>query len=99
MPFSIPGDLQYRDALTIPPYIRIDVGFSTLLMDSEKSNRRSHSPFRNFDNIWLTLEVYNLIDRANTISYMLIKDFSNTTYAIPETLTPRLINLKLLGRF
>ena len=99
LPFNIPGSLQYRNALTIDPYIRIDVGFSALLLDSEKSNRRSHSPFRNFENIWATLEVFNLIDRANTISYRLIKDFSNTTYAIPERLTPRLLNLKLVGRF
>jgi len=99
LPFNIPGNLQYRNALTIDPYIRIDIGFSALLLDSEKSNRRSHSPFRNFENIWATLEVFNLIDRANTISYMLIKDFSNTTYAIPNRLTPRLLNLKLVGRF
>ena len=99
LPFNIPGDLRYRGDLTIDPYIRIDVGFSALLLDSEKSNRGSHNPFRNFENIWATLEVFNLIDRANTISYMLIKDFSNTTYAIPQRLTPRLINLKLVGRF
>lgn len=99
LPFNIPGSLQYRNALTIDPYIRIDIGFSALLLDSEKSNRRSHSPFRNFENIWATLEIFNLIDRANTISYMLIKDFSNTTYAIPNRLTPRLLNLKLVGRF
>ena len=99
LPFSIPGNLRYRNALTIDPYIRIDIGFSALLLDSEKSNRRSHSPFRNFENIWATLEVFNLIDRANTISYMLIKDFSNTTYALPNRLTPRLLNLKLVARF
>ncbi len=99
LPFNIPGDLRYRGDLTIDPYIRIDVGFSALLLDSEKSNRGGHNPFRNFENIWATLEVFNLIDRANTISYMLIKDFSNTTYAIPQRLTPRLINLKLVGRF
>ena len=99
LPFNIPGNLRYRNSLQIDPYIRIDVGFSALLLDSEKSNRRSHSPFRSFDNIWATLEVFNIIDRANTISYMLIKDFSNTTYAIPNRLTPRLINLKLVGRF
>jgi hypothetical protein len=99
LPFNIPGNLRYRNALTIDPYIRIDVGFSALLLDSEKSNRRSHNPFRNFENIWATLEVFNLIDRANTISYMLIKDFSNTTYALPNRLTPRLLNLKLVGRF
>jgi len=99
LPFNIPGSLRYRNALTIPPYIRIDLGFSALLLDSEKSNRRSHSPFRNFENIWATLEVFNLIDRSNTISYMLIKDFSNTTYAMPNRLTPRMLNLKLVGRF
>ena len=99
LPFNIPNNLRYRNALTIDPYIRIDVGFSALLLDSEKSNRRSHSPFRSFDNIWATLEVFNIIDRLNTISYMLVKDFSNTTYAIPNRLTPRLINLKLVGRF
>ncbi len=99
MPYSIPGSVKYRDALIIPPYIRVDVGFSVLLLDAEKNNRRSHSPFRNFENIWATLEVFNLIDRENTISYMLIKDFSNTTYAIPQRLTPRLLNLKLVARF
>jgi hypothetical protein len=99
LPFNIPNELRYRGDLTIDPYIRIDIGFSALLMDSELANRRSHNPFRNFENIWATLEVFNLIDRANTISYMLIKDFSNTTYAIPQRLTPRLINLKLVARF
>ena len=99
LPFNIPGSVKYRNALIIPPYMRVDLGFSALLLDNEKANRRSHSPFRNFENIWATFEVFNVIDRANTISYLLIKDFSNTVYAIPQTLTPRLLNLKLVGRF
>ena len=99
MPYNIPGSIKYRNALTIDPYIRIDLGFSALLLDSDKANRRSHNPFRNFENIWATLEVFNLIDRDNTISYMLIKDFSNTRYALPNRLTPRLLNLKVIARF
>jgi hypothetical protein len=99
LPYNIPNSVKYRNGLIIEPYIRIDIGFSALLLDSEKSNRRSHSPFRNFENIWATLEVFNLIDRDNTISYMLIKDFSNTIFAMPNRLTPRLINLKLVARF
>jgi hypothetical protein len=99
LPYNIPGSVKYRNGLIIEPYIRIDIGFSALLLDSEKSNRRSHSPFRNFENIWATLEVFNLIDRDNTISYLLIKDFSNTTFAMPNRLTPRLLNLKLVARF
>jgi hypothetical protein len=99
LPYNIPNSVKYRNALEIDPYIRIDIGFSALLLDSEKSDRRSHNPFRNFENIWATLEVFNLIDRDNTISYMLIKDFSNTVFAMPNRLTPRLINLKLIARF
>lgn len=99
LPYNIPNSVKYRNALEIDPYIRIDIGFSALLLDSEKSNRRSHNPFRNFENIWATLEVFNLIDRDNTISYMLIKDFSNTVFAMPNRLTPRLLNLKLIARF
>ena len=99
MPYNIPGSVKYRNALIVEPYIRIDIGFSFLLLDSERSNRRSHNPFRNFENIWGSLEVFNLIDRPNTISYLLIKDFSNTVFAMPNRLTPRLLNLKLVARF
>ncbi|MBD0279886.1 MAG: TonB-dependent receptor, partial [Flavisolibacter sp.] len=83
----------------IDPYIRVDIGFSALLLDAERSNRRSRSPFRNFDNIWASLEVFNLIDRPNTISYMLIKDFANNTFTMPNRLTPRLVNFKVVARW
>ena len=99
LPYNIPNSTRYRNSLEVEPYLRIDVGFSALLLDSEKSNRRSHNPFRRFENIWATLEVFNLIDRDNTISFLLIKDFSNTIFAMPNRLTPRLLNLKLVARF
>jgi hypothetical protein len=98
MSYNIPGSVKYRNALIIDPYMRVDLGFSALLL-SERSQRRSHSPFRGFENIWASFEVFNLIDRANIISYQLIKDFANNTFAIPNRLTPRLINFKLLARF
>jgi hypothetical protein len=98
MAYNIPNSVRYRNALIIDPYIRVDIGFSALLL-SEKSLRRSHSPFRGFENIWASLEVFNLIDRPNTISFQLIKDFSNAVYAIPNRLTPRLLNFKLIARF
>ena len=62
MPYNIPNSVKYRNALIIEPYIRVDIGFSALLL-SEKSKRRSHSPFRSFENIWASFEVFNLIDR------------------------------------
>jgi len=98
MSYNIPFSVRYRNGLIIEPYLRVDMGFSALLL-GDRSARRSHSPFRQFENIWASVEVFNLINRANTISYQLVKDFSNATYAIPNRLTPRLINVKLLARF
>lgn len=99
LPYNIPNSVKYRNGLEIPPYIRVDIGFSALLLDSDRSRRRSHSPFRNFESIWASLEVFNLIDRPNTISYLLVKDFSNTVYTMPNRLTPRLVNFKIVARW
>ncbi len=99
LPYNIPGSVKYRNALTIQPYIRADIGFSALLLDTEKSNRRSHGPFKDFENIWASLEVFNLIDRPNTISYLLLKDYANNTFALPNRLTPRLLNFKIVARW
>ncbi len=99
LPYNIPGSTRYRNALEIPSYIRVDIGFSYQLLTADKSQRRSHSPFRQLENMWLNFEVFNLLDRSNTISYALIKDFANNTYAVPNRLTPRLVNLKLIVRW
>src|SRR5687768_3946826 len=99
LPYNIPNNTKYRNGLEIPAYIRCDIGFSALLLDSDRAKRRSHSPFLGFDNIWASLEVFNIIDRDNTISYLLIKDFSNTTYTMPQRLTPRLLNFKIVARW
>lgn len=96
--YNLPNSVKYRNALIIEPYIRADFGFSALLLDAEKA-KRSHSPFRNFQNIWASLEIFNVIDRRNTISYSLIKDFSNTIFTVPNRLTPRLINFKIVARW
>ncbi len=99
LPYNIPGSVKYRDALTIPSYLRVDMGFSAQLVDGQKDKLRSHSPFKSFQSIWATLEVFNVIDHANTISFLLIKDYQNSTFAIPNSLTPRLLNVKLIARW
>ncbi len=99
LPYNIPGSTKYRNALEIPAYLRADLGFSYQLLSDNKADRRSHHPLRGLGNMWIQLEVFNLLDRDNVISYQLIKDFSNNTYAIPNRLTPRLINLKLVTKW
>lgn len=99
LPFNIPGSIRYRNALEIDPYLRIDLGMSAMLISQEKQNRRNHSPFKNFESLWITVEIFNVIDRPNTISYQLVKDFENNTYALPNRLTPRMLNLKIAARW
>jgi len=94
LPYNIPGSVRYRNALEIDPYLRADIGFSALLYDPEKQHR-SHSPFRNFKGIWASLEIFNVVDRQNTISYQLVKDYNNNIYTLPNRLTPRLVNFKI----
>ena len=36
MPFNIPNSVKYRNALIIDPYIRVDIGFSALLLGEKK---------------------------------------------------------------
>lgn len=99
MPYNLPGNPKYRNALIVDPYLRVDIGFSALLIDAQKMQRRSHAPFKAFNNVWLSVEVFNLIDRRNQISYLFIKDFANNTFSIPNRLTPRLLNVKLMARW
>lgn len=97
LPYNIPGSTRYRNALTIDPYFRIDIGVTAVLINKEKPRR--YSPFRKLETAFVSFEVFNLVDRANIISYQLIKDFANNTYTMPNRLTPRLINIKLVARW
>jgi CarboxypepD_reg-like domain/TonB-dependent Receptor Plug Domain len=99
MPYNLPNNPKYRNGLIIEPYLRVDLGFSALLLDAEKMKRRSHAPFKALNNVWLSVEIFNLIDRRNQISFLFIKDYANNTFSIPNRLTPRLLNVKMMARF
>ena len=100
LPFGPPDQKRYEDTLRLPSYKRVDVGFMALLLDAEKKERPRYSYFKNIKTMWLSLEVFNLLGIQNTISYLWIQDqTSNKVYAVPNRLTSRLINLKLVTRF
>ncbi|MFT4024804.1 MAG: hypothetical protein QM664_13590, partial [Flavihumibacter sp.] len=63
LPYNIPQSVKYRNALVIDPYLRIDLGFSALLLNTDKTKRKSNSMFRQLENIWASLEIFNVIDR------------------------------------
>ena len=100
LPFGPPDQTRYADTLRAPSYRRVDVGFSALLLDGLKKQRPHYSFFKNFKSIWLSLEVFNLLAIRNTLSYQWIQDqTSGRTYAVPNRLTARLLNAKLVVKF
>ena len=72
LPFGPPTFERYKDTLRIPPYRRVDIGFSKQLI-SKKTKIKEKSPLRYFSNMWISLEVFNLLQINNTISYLWIK--------------------------
>jgi hypothetical protein len=100
LPFGPPNQNRYADTLRIPSYKRVDIGFSTLLLDGARKDRPRYSMFRNVKSMWMSLEVFNLLGIQNTLSYLWIQDQSSgRTYAVPNRLTKRILNLKLVTSF
>jgi hypothetical protein len=100
LPVGPPNGHLYQDVLRLPDYKRVDIGFSALLLDAERHNHPAHSYFNYIHSLWASLEVFNLLSIQNTLSYTWIQDdSSNKTFAVPNRLTSRLLNLKLLFMF
>lgn len=95
IPFGIPGDLKNRTALSRSAYKRVDIGVSKLISFNDKSVVRSGF----FESIWAGVEILNVLGVSNTISHIWVKDVNNQRYAIPNTLSQRYFNLKLIAEF
>ncbi|MBK6339500.1 MAG: TonB-dependent receptor [Bacteroidetes bacterium] len=99
LPFGPPDRNRYRDVFRAPPYRRVDIGFSAIIVDSERENAKKKGFSSKFDKIFLTFEVWNLLGVQNTVSYKWIKDFQNILWPLPNYLTNRRFNLKLNVKF
>ena len=96
--FGPPKSERYQQTLRMPDYRRVDIGFSYDIIN-ETSVMGPKNPFRNLNGMTVSLEVFNLLQIYNTISYVWIKDINNRQYGVPNYLTPRLVNLKLTASF
>lgn len=98
LPFGAPYSERYKQTLRMSPYRRVDIGFSKQLI-SETTSFKSKNPLGYIKNCWISLEIFNLLGISNVSSYMWITDIYNIQYAVPNYLTPRQINLKLVAEF
>ena len=98
LPYGPPGEERYKDTLRSSLYRRVDIGFSKDIIGShtDRSKFSKKSFFNNVERMYVSLEVFNLLDIINTTNYNWITDVTGRQYAIPSNLTARRINLKFV---
>ncbi len=97
LPTGPPSYTRWKDVFRMPAYRRVDIGFSARLKgEGQESKMRLFEPIQS---AWLTLEVFNLLAVNNTISFLWVKDARNVEYGVPNYLTARRVNLKLIVKF
>ncbi len=95
LPYYLGGAARYKEGNTIPSYKRVDIGFSKVLVNGEKTKLKS----KTIETMWIGVDVYNLLQINNVISYLWVKDFSNNTYGVPNYLTGRRLNVRFVAKF
>ncbi len=98
LPFGPPTHERYKAIFRMPPYRRVDIGFSYQVIKPEKPLRETN-PFHFMKSLWVGLEVYNLLQVQNTLSYYWVKDVTGRSYAIPNYLTNRQLSLRMIVHF
>ena len=98
LPLTAPHQGYENGYFRTPPYKRVDIGLSYQLagdMDTVMERRI----FRSLKSIWIGFDVFNLFDIKNTNSYYWITRADNDQAAVPNYLTRRQFNVKLIVDF
>ncbi|MBC6698822.1 TonB-dependent receptor [Hymenobacter puniceus] len=96
LPFSPPNNEQERGTTKLTrAYWRVDLGFSKVLALNTEPDRR----LGRLESLWLGLEVLNVLARNNVAGYSYVQDLNGRTYAVPNYLSQRLVNLRVIARF
>ncbi|MCF0188310.1 MAG: TonB-dependent receptor [Bacteroidaceae bacterium] len=96
LPFTAPRTGMDRVNFRSSPYRRVDIGLSYRLLNNEDRTNRT---FRFVRNIWLGLDCFNVFGLNNVSGYYWVTDVTNQQYAVPNYLTGRQINARLLVEF
>ena len=94
LPFSTPHRELETSTFRAPAYKRADIGMSYKLLDNSKHTNKSL-----LKKIWLSVDCLNLFGIDNVNSYYWVTDVANQQYAVPNYLTGRQINGRILVEF
>ncbi len=94
LPFGAPHrGLEYQQ-FRAPAYKRADIGMSYLLVGEPKQQPTFRRP-----RVWLGVDGLNIFGISNVNSYYWVTDVTNHQYAVPNYLTGRQINGKVIVEF
>jgi hypothetical protein len=98
LPFGPPRNNLFRGAFRAPAYKRVDLGGSRVLV---RGNNQwlNKAWLSGVESIWLNLEVLNLMDFKNVNSYYWVTDIYGQQLAVPNYLTSRQFNIRLIVDF
>lgn len=99
LPYGPPDYKRYKDTLRTKSYFRVDIGFSMDFLYWRKNKEVHEYKMPWLKDFQLSFEVFNLLNINNTVNYLWLQDISGRYYSIPNNLTGRRFNLKLIARF
>ena len=92
LPFGPSHSERYQATLRTKAYNRVDIGVSRGFVQGREKWMRHLDPVKN---IWLSLELFNLINIKNVNSYYWVTDIYNGQYAVPNYLTGFMVNFRI----
>lgn len=96
LPVGPPRSPRYMgDRFRLRDYKRVDIGASRVLAGGSDKVMSSRW-MKNFTNIWINFEVFNLFDFKNENSIYWVSDIYGNQHGSPNYLTGRQFNLKLM---
>lgn len=99
LPVSAPYKGYEYGYFRTPAYKRVDLGFSWQVLGEDFAIRHHNSFLSTFKNIWLGVDIFNIFDMQNTNTYYWVTDVNNRQYAVPNYLTGRQLNVKIMAEF
>ncbi len=98
LPFGPPHTGREQQFFRMRPYKRVDIGMSYRLLKNEDKHIKTGFSGA-FKNIWIGLDAFNVYGISNVNSYFWVTDITNHQFAVPNYLTGRQLNARVLFEF
>lgn len=98
LPTRPPRTPVYVSQHRMPAYRRVDIGMSKQIV-GDYAQKPKWKALQSFKTLEIGIEILNLLDVNNTISFNWVRDLKGNQYGAPNYLTTRQVNIKLTAEF